>query len=60
MKINYFKYKTIIIQKIASILGVKAHVYSPFSKEKTIDMEDGQTPNDMKQTTSVPERQIWD
>lgn len=60
MKIDYFKYKTIIIQKIAGLLGVRAHVYKSFSKEKTINMDDGQTPNDLKQSTSVPERQIWD
>jgi hypothetical protein len=60
MKINYFKYKTIFIQKIAKLLGVKAHVYSTFSKEKTIDFDGVESPNDFKQVTSIPERQIGD
>ena len=49
-----------ILQTIASFLGVKVHVYKPFSKEKTIDTDGIESPNDFKQTTSVPERQIGD
>lgn len=60
MKIDWFKYKTILIQKVSSVLGVKSHVYKPLSNEKTIDTDGIESPNDFKQTTSVPERQIWD
>jgi len=60
MKINWFKYKTIILQKAAKFFGVKVHVYKPMSKEKTIDIDGIECPNDFKQTTSVPERQIND
>jgi hypothetical protein len=57
---NTFNLKTKILQKIASILRVKVHVYMQSSKEKTIDTDGAEAPNDFKQTTSVPERQIGD
>lgn len=60
MKINTFKFKTKLVQKVANLLGVKAHVYQPYSKEKTIDTDGVESPNDFKQNTSVPERQIGD
>jgi hypothetical protein len=60
MKMNWFDYKTKMIQRIASIIGVKVHVYMDASKEKTIDGSDVEGPNDWKQTTSVPEKQITD
>ena len=60
MKINWFKYKTMTLQKIASMLSVKVHVFEDFSKEKTIDLSDNDGPNDNPQTTSVPEKQITD
>lgn len=60
MKIDKFKYKTKILQKIAKFLGVRVHVYRPYSKEKTIDTEGIESPNDYKQVTSVAERQIND
>ena len=34
MKIDWFKYKIMILQKIAKFLGVRAHVYKTMSKEK--------------------------
>jgi hypothetical protein len=55
-----FNFKTKILQKIAGILGVKVHVYKQLSKEKTIDTDGAEAPNDFKQTTSIPERQAWD
>lgn len=55
-----FNFKTKILQTIAGILGVKVHVYMDMSKEKTIDTDTIEAPNDFKQTTSVPERQIGD
>jgi len=55
-----YNIKIKILQTIASILGVKVHVYKPLSKEKTIDTDDIESPNDVKQYTSVPERQIGD
>ena len=58
--INMFNLKTKIIQTIAKIFGVKVHVYKQLSKEKTIDTDDIESPNDVKQYTSVPERQIGD
>ena len=58
--INMFNLKTKIIQTIAKIFGVKVHVYQTLSKEKTIDTDDIESPNDFKQYTSVPERQIGD
>jgi hypothetical protein len=57
---NTFNFKTKILQKIASIFGVKVHVYKQLSKEKTIDTDGAEAPNDFKQTTSVHERQIGD
>ena len=60
MKIDWFKYKIIILQKIAKFLGVRVHVYKTMSKEKTIDFDDIESPNDYKQVTSVAERQIND
>jgi len=60
MKINWFKYKTMTLQKMASILGVKVHVFEDFSKEKTIDESCSDGPNDWNQATSVPEKQIGD
>ena len=60
MKINWFKYKTMTLQKIASMLSVKVHVFEDFSKEKTIDLSDNDGPNDNPQATSVPEKQITD
>lgn len=60
MKIDWFKYKTILLQKLATILGVKTHVYKTMSKEKTIDFDGIESPNDYKQVTSIPERQIND
>lgn len=59
-KNNMFNFKTKILQKIAGILGVKVHVYKQLSKEKTIDTDGAEAPNDFKQTTSIPERQAWD
>ena len=58
--INMFNLKTKILQTIAKIFGVKVHVYQTLSKEKTIDTDDIESPNDFKQYTSVPERQIGD
>ena len=55
-----FNFKTKIIQRIASIFGVKVHVYQAMSKEKTIDIDGIECPNDYKQVTSIPERQIND
>ena len=55
-----FNLKTKIIQTIAKIFGVKVHVYQTLSKEKTIDTDNIESPNDVKQYTSVPERQIGD
>jgi hypothetical protein len=55
-----FNFKTKILQTIASILGVKVHVYMMLSKEKTIDTDSIEGPNDFKQPTSIPERQIKD
>ena len=55
-----FNFKTRILQKIASIFGVKVHVYQQMSKEKTIDIDGIEGPNDYKQVTSIPERQIND
>lgn len=49
-----------MLQRIASIIGVKVHVYMDASKEKTIDGSDVEGPNDWKQATSVPEKQITD
>ena len=60
IKNNMFNFKTKILQTIASILGVKVHVYMTLSKEKTIDTDSVEGPNDFKQPTSVPERQIGD
>ena len=60
MKIDWFKYKTILLQKLATILGAKTHVYKTMSKEKTIDFDGIESPNDYKQVTSIPERQIND
>lgn len=60
MKIDWFKYKIMILQKAAKFLGVRVHVYRPYSKEKTIDTDGVESPNDFKQNTSVPERQIGD
>ena len=60
MNIKLFEYKIKLVQKVANLLGVKAHVYQPYSKEKTIDTDDIESPNDVKQYTSVPERQIGD
>ena len=60
MKIDWFNYKTIFIQKLSETLRVKAHVYKTLSKEKTIDFDGVESPNDFKQVTSVPERQIGD
>jgi hypothetical protein len=57
---NTINFKTKILQKIANLLGVKVHVYIQMSKEKTIDTDSIESPNDFKQTTSVPERQIGD
>jgi len=57
---NWFKYKTMMLQKMATVLGVKVHVYMDASREKTIDPSDIEGPNDFKQYTSVPERQIGD
>ena len=53
-------FKTKIIQAIAKILGVKVHVYKSMSNIKTIDTDGVESPNDVKQYTSVPERQIGD
>lgn len=55
-----FNFKTKILQTIAGILGVKVHVYMTASKEKTTDTDSVEGPNDFKQPTSVPERQIGD
>jgi hypothetical protein len=55
-----FNFKTKILQAIAKILGVKVHVYRTMSSTKTIDTNDIESPNDVKQHTSVPERQIGD
>jgi len=55
-----FNFKTKILQTIAGILGVKVHVYKDLSKEKTIDTDGAESPNDYKQPTSIPERQIGD
>jgi ribosomal protein S3 len=52
--------KTKILKTIAGILGVKVHVYKQSSKEKTIDTDSVEGPNDFKQPTSIPERQIGD
>jgi phenylacetate-coenzyme A ligase PaaK-like adenylate-forming protein len=60
MKIDSFKYKTKFLQKTAKFLGVRVHVYRQYSKEKTIDIDGIESPNDYKQVTSVPERQIND
>jgi len=59
-KNNMLNFKTKILQKIASIFGVKVHVYQQMSKEKTIDIDGIESPNDYKQVTSIPERQIND
>ena len=48
------------LQKMASIFGVKVHVFEDFSKEKTIDESCSDGPNDWNQATSVPEKQIGD
>jgi hypothetical protein len=60
MNNKWFIFRTKIIQKIAQILGVRVHVYQTFSDIKTIDTDNVESPNDFKQTTSVPERQIGD
>jgi hypothetical protein len=57
---NWFIFRTKVVQKIAQIFGVKVHVYQSFSDIKTIDTDNVESPNDFKQTTSVPERQIGD
>ena len=49
-----------ILQFIAKLLGVRVHVYQSMSNIKTIDTDDIESPNDVKQYTSVPERQIGD
>jgi hypothetical protein len=53
-------FKIKILQTIAKLLGVKVHVYKSMSGIKTIDSDDIESPNDVKQYTSVPERQIGD
>jgi hypothetical protein len=55
-----FNLKTKIIQTIAKLLGVRVHVYQTMSNIKTIDTDNIESPNDNKQFTSVPERQIGD
>ena len=53
-----FNFKTKIIQTIAGILGVKVHVYMTASKEKTIDTDSVESPNDFKQTTGKYDEDI--
>ena len=60
MENKWFNLKTKVIQKIAQIFGVKVHVFQGLSNIKTIDTDDIESPNDYKQPTSVPERQIGD
>jgi hypothetical protein len=60
MENKWFNFKTKVIQKIAQIFGVKVHVFQSLSNIKTIDTDDIESPNDYKQPTSVPERQIGD
>jgi len=55
-----FNFKTKVLQFVAKLLGVRVHVYQTFSGHKTIDTDGIEGPNDVKQYTSVPERQIGD